>query len=88
MTEGFETLSFDITERVRGWAEGSILKFGFESSREAIVTRRPSRPAGLDHFAAGPFASSANADFVPAARLLLAGIGGLGPLRGYASRAA
>lgn len=102
MTDGFETLSFDITDLVKGWASGSILNFGFELSQDAIVTTPPATAGGRDRFAVGLFASSANTDFatpsisidvapVPlpaAAWLLLAGIGGLGALRRFGTRAA
>jgi hypothetical protein len=94
MTDGFETLSFDVTDLVKGWVDGSIMNFGLELSQNAIVTTPPSAPGGRDRFAVGLFASSANDDFakpalvvevqpVPlpaAAWMLIAGVGGLGAL--------
>lgn len=95
MTDGFETLSFDITDLVKGWVDGSIPNFGLELSQNAIVPTPPGTPGGRDRFAVGLFASSANdqfarptleAEVVPlpaAAWLLLAGLVGLGALRRF-----
>ncbi len=100
MTDGFETLSFEITDLVRGWADGSLLNFGLELSQDGIVTTPPNTVGGRDRFAVGLFASSANTDFarpsleidvvpLPAtAWMLIAGLGGFGALRRFGARRA
>ena len=101
ITDGFETLSFDITERVKGWAGGMLLNFGFELSQDGVIVTPPNMPYGRDRFAVGLFASSANTSFatpslavklqpvpLPAAAWLLAGVGGLGAVRRFGSSAA
>lgn len=62
MTDGFETLSFDVTSLVSGWLANPAQNFGFEISQNAIVETPPSSPGGRNRFAVGLFASSAAAD--------------------------
>ena len=62
MTDGHETLSFDVTALVKQWLDDPSLNFGFELSQDAVVTTPPGAPGGRNRFATGLFASSANPD--------------------------
>ena len=96
MTDGFETLNFDVTDLVRSWLATPSDNFGFELSQAGIVPTPPGMPGGRERFAVGLFASSATADPmmrpsltvseipVPAALPLLAG--GVALLAGVARR--
>jgi hypothetical protein len=101
MTDGFETLEFDVTDLVAGWLADPASNFGLElSQREVVQTDQPSMFTPTDLFAVGLFASSANPDVgarpslevapipLPAsAALLLGGAGVLAGLGGMRRRA-
>lgn len=96
MTDGFETLRFDVTGLVQSWLDMPSGNFGFELSQAGIVMTPPSMAGGRERFAVGLFASSASADEmmrprltvsevpVPAALPLL--LGGVSVLAGVARR--
>lgn len=94
MTDGFETISFDLTALVIDWLASPAMNFGLELSQASIVPTPASQPGGRSRFAVGLFGSSAHPDAalrptltvseVPlpaAAPLLIGALGLLGALR-------